>query len=82
MATEQRIEVGDYARGIETGQIGLVVAISVIGDQLMAELHGVDFYAMTLFGQTLSEAVDSSDRWWNTPDDLKLVKKGEKHGDI
>ena len=60
------MKIGDYARSVETGWVGRIVS----HDRGQLRLHGVDFYAVMIGGDTLANSVDSSDCRWYDADDL------------
>ena len=66
------MNIGDYARSIETGWVGRIVA----HDRGQLKLHGVDFYAIMIGGDTLAESVDPSDPHWYDAADLEQLTIG------
>ena len=73
-------KVGDIARSIESGWMGIVVetgiGAAVLGDSSLIELHGINERAiMVLEGQMPEQAVDLDDVQWFVEDDLKLVRR-------
>ena len=61
--------VGRYARSIESGWLGKVVAID--GDML--KMQGVNDLYRTMKGGDIEDALDVDDVQWFTPDDLRFV---------
>lgn len=61
--------VGRYARSIESGWLGKVVAID--GDML--KMQGVNGLYRTMKGGDIEDALDADDVQWFTPDDLRFV---------
>ena len=61
--------VGRYARSIESGWLGKVVAID--GDML--KMQGVNDLYRTMKGGDIEDALDADDVQWFTPDDLRFV---------
>jgi hypothetical protein len=66
MASEA-FKIGDYARGVEDGWLGKIVAFESDG---MARMVGVDRLAMWIGGLTGDEALSPDDVRWVSPNDL------------
>jgi hypothetical protein len=72
-------KVGDFARNIESGWLGKIVAIKTETvridetrwyDDTMAEMIGVDELARMVAGLSCEAALASNDRQWHSIDDL------------
>ena len=66
------MNIGDYARAIETGWVGRIVA----HDRGYLKMFGVDFYAIMIGGDTLADSVDPSDPRWYDAADLEQLTIG------
>lgn len=62
--------VGRYARSIESGWLGKVIAIE--GEYL--KMQGVNQLYRNMLGGDIEDALDSDDFQWFTPDDVRFVK--------
>lgn len=65
--------IGKYARSIESGWAGKVVAIEKIGCDWMLRMHGLDHFSL-YFGSRLSEAIDCDDVQWFSPSDVEMLQ--------
>ena len=62
--------VGRYARSIESGWLGKVIAID--GETL--KMQGVNDLYRAMMGGDIEDALDDDDIQWFTPDDVRFVK--------
>lgn len=64
-------EVGDFARNVESGWKGKIVAFEFDGNgDVMAKMIGVDWLAQTVAGLSDEESLASNDVQWHSPSDL------------
>lgn len=62
--------VGRYARSIESGWLGKVIAID--GDLL--KMKGVNELVRDIIGGDLEDLLDADDTQWFTPEDVRFLK--------
>jgi hypothetical protein len=66
--------IGRYARSIESGWLGKVIALETIGGLPMCRMVGVNDLHRILLGGDIEDALDHDDVQWFSPDDLKLME--------
>lgn len=72
MAEKHVFKVGDYARSLESGWLGKIIAIehpTELGG-LMMKMMGVDWMAHEIAGLTAEESLSADDVQWFGTDDL------------
>jgi len=70
MTMPQADRVGCYARSIESGWIGKIVAC----DGELYRMHGVDVWWFQILGGHVTDYVDETDTQWFAHDDLRFLK--------
>lgn len=73
IAIELEQYIGRYARSVESGWLGKVIAVE--GDML--KMQGVNELCRTIAGGEMEEHLDDDDFQWFDPNDLKFLKKAE-----
>jgi hypothetical protein len=67
--------VGRYARSVESGWLGQVVAIERRGGDVLCKMVGVDQLHNDVAGCSLDESVADNDVQWFVPADLKFLRQ-------
>ncbi len=74
MSKSSGLQIGDYARNIESGWVGRIDGFE--DDQngdLMASMRGVDLVLTHVLGVPVERAINDDDRQWHAPADLERV---------
>jgi hypothetical protein len=66
--------VGRYARSIESGWLGKVVAVESFDGETMLRMQGVNELCRTIAGGSLDAWLDGDDTQWFAPADLRFLK--------
>ena len=66
--------VGRFARSIESGWLGKVVAVESHGGDTMLRMQGVNELCRMIAGGSLEANLDSDDTQWFAPADLRFLK--------
>jgi hypothetical protein len=65
--------VGQFARSIESGWLGRVIAVEGKGSDVMLKMQGVNDLVRAIKGGDIEDAIDDDDTQWFAPEDLKFV---------
>ena len=67
--------VGRFARSIESGWLGKIVAVEVDPDGFqMYKMQGVNSLCWEVAGGSIDDHLDKDDVQWFAPEDVRLVK--------
>ncbi len=67
--------IGRFARSIESGWLGKVIAIEKDQDGLtMLKMQGVNELCRTILGGDIEAHLDDDDTQWFVPEDVKFIK--------
>lgn len=66
-------KIGEYARSIETGWVGKVVAVEDCGGDLMYKMVGVCLVGLCVAGGTFEENLSPDDVQWFAHDDVRFL---------
>ena len=69
--------VGRFARSVETGWVGKIVAVEDHGEP-MYRMIGVDDLTLVVGGGTLESNLSPDDVQWFAPDDVRLLSPAAK----
>jgi hypothetical protein len=67
--------IGRYARSIESGWLGRVVACEWRGDEWLLRMQGVNEMCQIVAGGDTNDWIDEDDTQWFTVDDLAFLKE-------
>lgn len=66
--------IGRYARSVESGWLGKVIAMEGEGIDRMCKMVGVNELCSTIKGGDIEDHLEMEDVQYFTPDDLKFLK--------
>ena len=71
---ENQLKVGQFARSVETGWVGKVLAVEGSGIDAMLKMEGVNNLVRLMKGGDIEDSIDHDDVQWFSPDDVKFLK--------
>lgn len=66
--------IGRFARSVESGWLGKVVAVEELDGDVLLKMHGVNTLCRTIAGGDIDDWVEEDDTQWFAPEDLRFVK--------
>ena len=73
-ATDKNEYVGRFARSIESGWLGKVIAVESYDGETMLRMQGVNELCRMIAGGSLEANLDADDTQWFAPADVKFLK--------
>lgn len=71
---KDKLYIGRFARSIESGWLGKVVAIEEYNGETMLRMQGVNELCRMVAGGSVNEWIDEDDTQWFAPADLRFLK--------
>lgn len=65
---------GRYARSIESGWLGKVIAVELHGDERMLKMMGVETLCLAVAGGSFEDWLCPEDIQWFSPNDVRFTK--------
>lgn len=72
---DDKQKIGRFARSIESGWLGRVVAVEYHDSDTMLRMEGVNELYRTIKGGDIEAAIDHDDIQWFSPDDVTFLKE-------
>ena len=66
---------GIWAKSIESGWKGQVIAIEEFNEDVMYKMVGICWLSQVVGGQTMEEAISSDDIQWFSPYDVRYIRR-------
>jgi hypothetical protein len=65
--------VGRFARSVETGWLGKIIAVEEHGGQRFYRMLGVNTLGLAILGGSLDAYLDTDDTQWFAPEDVVVI---------